>query len=86
MSKDNRDNKVRAILLAAAEPLGPTEIARRINEDWCGGGRYPSSSAITPVCRRIGAVASNGKYSLQQSTASGANIAIMKSDQVQQEL
>jgi hypothetical protein len=32
MSKDDRDNKVLAILKSTSEPLGPTEIARRIGE------------------------------------------------------
>lgn len=59
MSKDDRDNKVRAILEAASEPLGPTEIASRIGDEWCmpGGAEYgiPMSNAIVPVLRRIGA-------------------------------
>jgi hypothetical protein len=64
MSKDDRDNKVRAVLQAATGPLGPTEIARLINEPWCviQPGNYAQSSAITPVCRRIGASATKGKY------------------------
>lgn len=64
MSKDDRDNKVRAVLEAAKEPLGPTEIARRIGEEWCSPGgknEYPLSSAIVPVLRRIGAVKADGR-------------------------
>ncbi len=64
MSKDDRDRKVRAVLEAAEGPLGPTEIARRIDESWCGGpsSGYPRSSAIVPVLRRIGAVKAEGAY------------------------
>ena len=68
MSKDDRDNKVRAVLDAASEPLGPTEIARRIGDEWCmpGGAEYgiPMSSVIVPVLRRIGAVGDRGKYTI----------------------
>jgi len=64
MSKDDRDNKVLAVLAAANEPLGPTEIARRIGEEWCFGGEYgyPSSSQIVPILRRIGAVKADGAF------------------------
>ena len=64
MSKDDRDDKVRKILAAATEAIGPTEIARRIGEDWCGGGKfgYPLSNAIVPILRRIGAVKVEGKF------------------------
>ena len=68
MAKDDRDEKVIAILRTSSLPLGPTEIARRIGEAWCGGlsHQYPSSSAIMPVLRRIGAVKEDGvgRYSL----------------------
>ena len=67
MSKDDRDNKVRAVLEATSIPLGPTEIARRIDEEWCvagGAGGYPMSNTIVPVLRRIGAVGDRGKYTL----------------------
>lgn len=60
-----RDEKVRAVLMAATEPLGPTEIARRVGEPWCGSGNYWQSAPITPICRRIGARrVGNGKYTL----------------------
>lgn len=64
-----RDEKVRAVLAAATEPLGPTEIARRIGEHWCTiKGRWPQSNVIVPVLRRIGAVAvAKGRYALQIS-------------------
>ena len=64
MSKDDRDNKVHEILATATEALGPTEIARRIGEDWCGGGKfgYPLSSTIVPILRRIGAIKAEGQF------------------------
>ena len=65
MSKDDRDNKVRAVLEATSVPLGPTEIARRIGEAWCMLGGYPMSSAIVPVLRRIGAIGERGKYTMR---------------------
>lgn len=61
---NERDEKVRAVLQASSVMLGPTEIARRVNEPWCVPNRYPSSSAIVPVLRRIGAIAIKGKYRL----------------------
>lgn len=64
---EHRNEKVRSVLLAATEPLGPTEIASRIAEEWCcydGKSHYGKSAAITPVARRIGAINTNGKYSL----------------------
>lgn len=63
-----RNNRVREVLLTSGKVLGPTEIARRINEDWCGG-RFcdPSSAAIVPILRRIGATRHpGGMYSLDQ--------------------
>lgn len=66
MSKDDRNNKVRAVLEQATEPLGPTEIARRINEPWCMAGGYPQSSIITPVLRKLGIRGNfSGKYKLR---------------------
>lgn len=65
MSTDDKDSKVRAVLLASTAPLGPTEIARRIDEDCCAPkDSYPKSSAIVPILRRIGAQCEGGKYSL----------------------
>lgn len=66
MSKE-REDAVRKVLMAATEPIGPTEIARRIGEPWCCDGHYGLSAPITPICRRIGARrVGNGKYTLQQ--------------------
>jgi hypothetical protein len=64
-STEHRNNKVREVLKNATEKLGPTEIARLIDEPWCrtvGHGRHPQSSAIVPVLRRIGAQTYKGKY------------------------
>lgn len=55
---DERDEQVLSVLRAATEPLGPTEIGRRIGQDWSTYGRlhWGDSAAVTPVLRRIGAV------------------------------
>jgi hypothetical protein len=68
---DERNAKVRAVLLAATEPLGPSRIGELVNEKWsCFNtgpttGKYGLSAAITPICRRIGAVGVKGKWSLK---------------------
>jgi len=59
-----RNDKVRAVLAATELALGPTEIARRIDEPWCKNYNYFQSSAIVPVLRRIGAIGIKGKYTL----------------------
>ncbi|MDB5937493.1 MAG: hypothetical protein JWQ01_4837 [Massilia sp.] len=74
---EDRNAKVRAVLLAATEPLGPSRIGELINEKWscyrvssaisrqgAAIGREGKSAAITPICRRIGAVGVKGKWSL----------------------
>ena len=62
-----RNQRVREVLLASGKVLGPTEIARRINEDWCKQYGVLASSAITPILKRIGAVRHpGGMYSLDQ--------------------
>lgn len=67
---EGRDEKVLAVLLAAVEPIGPTEIARRINEPWCGEPGYYLSSAIMPILRRIRAERhKGGKYSIKKGEA-----------------
>jgi len=68
MSTNDRDNQVRAVLATAEKPLGPTEIARRVGQAWCGGlpGDYGLSSAVVPVLRRIGATrVGTGQYILK---------------------
>lgn len=69
-----RNELVRAVLLAATEPLGPTEIARRINQPWCvikddGFPAFAMSAPITPILRRIGAIGIKGKYMLPKVAA-----------------
>jgi hypothetical protein len=66
---DERNEKVRKVLLAASEPLGPTEIGRRIGGPWCCYRHYGLSAPITPVCRRIGATGEKGKWSLKADGA-----------------
>jgi hypothetical protein len=66
---EDRNAQVRAVLLAASEPLGPSEVARRVGKTWCNAGAYPSSAAVTPVLRRIGAVGVKGKYTLKADGA-----------------
>lgn len=61
---DQRNEKVRAVLASTQLALGPTEIARRIDEPWCKSEGYFQSGAIVPVLRRIGAVGIKGKYTL----------------------
>lgn len=64
VTTEERNEKVRAVLLAATGPLGPTEIGRRIGEPWCCIGNHGMSAPVTPVLRRIGAAAVKGKYTL----------------------
>jgi hypothetical protein len=66
-STEHRNNKVREVLRTALKPLGPTEIARLIDEPWCvgkieGSGSYPNASIIITVLRRIGIRMYRGKY------------------------
>lgn len=63
-SAEHRNEKVRAVLAESLTPVGPSEIGRRIGEPWCCGSGYGYSAPITPVCRRIGAINTKGKYSL----------------------
>lgn len=73
MSRDEdkhniRDMAVLAVLKNSNDALGPTEIARRIGEDWCFRDGYPQSNAINPILKRIGAVReSNGLYKLAEN-------------------
>lgn len=57
MDTSVRDRAVLKVLQEAKEPIGPSEIARRINQPWCVDDTgNPLSSRITPILRRIGAV------------------------------
>ncbi|QJD98627.1 hypothetical protein HH212_00040 [Massilia forsythiae] len=60
-----RNEKVRAVLLAAGEPLEPVEIAERIGEDWCRWNGMGMGSAVTPALRQIGAKNIKGKWALK---------------------
>ena len=64
MTADQRNAIVRAVLAHASEPMGPSDIARKVGQSWCVHEcNFPNSSAIVPVLRRIGAVRhSGGKY------------------------
>ncbi len=64
---ERRNSRVIGVLRASTQILGPTEIARRINESWCFQHGSPASSAITPILKRIGAVRHpGGHYSLDE--------------------
>ena len=65
MTEQARKERVREVLRAASEPLGPTQIAERIGEAWCMWNGTGFGSAVTPVLRRIGAKKSSGKWSLR---------------------
>lgn len=57
------------VLQRAEGPIGPTEIARRVNEPWCGG-TLTQSSAVMPYLKRIGAVRHDGGlYSAPKESA-----------------
>lgn len=66
-----RAEKVRQVLLAAGEPLGPVQIAERINERWCMWNGVGMGSAVTPVLRKIGARINKGKWSLKAAEPAG---------------
>ena len=68
ITAQEKNNLVMAVLLAAKEPLGPTEIARRVAHPWFFLGCDGQSSAISPVLKRIGAVRHNGgKYTMPRN-------------------
>ena len=63
----HKEDKVKNVLKMADKPMGPTEIARWINEPWCKCGNYYYSSVIVPMLRRIGAIRHDGgKYSFKE--------------------
>lgn len=59
-----RNEKVRQVLLAAGEPLGPGEIAAKIGEEWCSWNGAGRGSAVVPALTQIGAKRSKGKWSM----------------------
>jgi len=62
-----RNEKVRQVLQAASEPLGPGEIAARIGEEWCSWNGAGRGSAVVPALTQIGARRSKGKWSMPAS-------------------
>jgi hypothetical protein len=54
---EERNEKVRAVLKAAIAPMTPSQIAEQIKEDWCWSRWGSNTAAISPICKRIGAVA-----------------------------
>lgn len=67
-----RDRKVLAVLIKADKPIGPTEISKTINEEWCMVGQYFASSKIMPSLKRLiasGAIICpmRGKYIAKRS-------------------
>ncbi|KQR62627.1 hypothetical protein [Acidovorax sp. Leaf160] len=63
---EERNQQVLAVLNAASEPIGPTEIAYRVRRDWA----Y-NSAPIVPVLRRIGAVRHPGGRYTKPEVANG---------------
>ena len=61
---EQRNEKVRAVLRNALQPMAPSAIAAAIGEPWCCCGIYGISAAISPVCKRIGAVRVKGGWTL----------------------
>ena len=64
---EHRNAAVKRVLLAAEVPLTPSEIGKLIYEDWCVYPgvlwRDPITAAISPVCKRVGAVlVSRGRW------------------------
>lgn len=70
-SKNDRNNKVLKVLQEAGQPLGPTEIARRISEDWCMFQGSPQSAVILPVLKKIGAVNTGSGWAMPEGSGDG---------------
>jgi len=64
-----RNEKVRAVLLAANAPLGPNEVAQQIGEDWCRWNGHGMGSEVLPALRAIGAKSHKGKWSMKAPAA-----------------
>lgn len=59
-SAAEKNAKVLAVLIGSKTPIGPTEIACRINEPWCCYSGFGQSASISPILKRIGAVRHKG--------------------------
>lgn len=67
-SPAERDAAVLAVLKEATQPLGPSEIGRRIGQPWCCYGSWGASAPVTPVLRRVGAIRHRGgKYTAPEA-------------------
>lgn len=69
---EERNEKVRAVLRNALQPMAPTAIAKAICEEWCCYGGVPggaNSAPISQVLKRIGAVGIKGKWVLPSDPA-----------------
>jgi len=64
-----RNEKVRQVLQAASRPLGSSEIAARIGENWCSWNGHGMGSAVLPALRAIGAKVDKGAWSLKAAPA-----------------
>jgi len=69
MTEEARKERVREVLRAASEPLGPIQIAERIGEAWCMWNGSGFGSVVTPLLRKVGAKKSSGKWSLKAAPA-----------------
>jgi len=77
-SAEERNEKVLEVLRKAFAPLGPTEIARRIEEPWCNPpGKGPNSAIISQICARLGLKSRRGKYAVAQINV--GNVSVTKS-------
>lgn len=59
-TQKERIEKIRKILESSPVPLGPTQIARQINEGWCIIGGTPQSNKICPMLKLMDDVKRNG--------------------------
>lgn len=68
-TQKERIEKIRKILESSPVPLGPTQIAREINEHWCIIGGSPQSNRICSLLKLMDDVkryAYEGKYELKK--------------------
>lgn len=58
---EDRQRLILEVLEEATEPIGPTEMARRINEEWCLPGGYPYTAVVCRELKRIPNIRKCGK-------------------------